>query len=158
MWIAFADSIETQIAPDCALAPVRGLANKLPEHAARLAAVLALVANVEVNAISAEHMSAGIALAQHYAAEALRMFAGSRIDGELLLAQKLLSWLLQSWNESAISLPDIYQNGPNAIRDKPTATKLVTLLEDHGWLHRIERGAMVADQHRRDAWRIIKGD
>jgi len=40
MWIAFADSIEAQIKPDGALAPVRGLANKLPEHAARLAAVL----------------------------------------------------------------------------------------------------------------------
>jgi hypothetical protein len=158
MWIAFADSIETQIAPDGALAPVRGLANKLPEHAARLAAVPALVANVEVNAISAERMSAGIVLAQHYAAEALRMFAGSRIDGELLLAQRLLSWLIQSWNESVISLPDIYQNGPNAIRDKAAATKLVTLLEDHGWLIRIVGGALVADQHRRDAWRIIKGD
>jgi hypothetical protein len=157
MWIAFADSIEAQIGPDGALAPARGLANKLPEHAARLAAVLALVADVEFNEISAEYLSAGILLAQHYAAEALRMFEGSQVSPDLLLAQKLLGWLRGSWNECAISLPDIYQNGPNAIRDKATATKLVRILEDHGWLHRIEGGAVIADQKRRDAWRIFKG-
>jgi Protein of unknown function (DUF3987) len=157
MWIGFADSIEIQIKPDGALAPVRGLANKLPEHAARLAAVLTLVADVEAIEISSAHLAAGITLAQHYAVEALRMFEGSRISADLLLAQKLLGWLIGIWSESAISLPDIYQNGPNAIRDKDTAAKLVRLLEDHGWLHRIEGGAKVAGNHRRDAWRIIKG-
>ena len=30
-------------------------------------------------------------------------------------------------------------------------------LEDHGWLIRIPGGAEVAGQHRRDAWRTIKG-
>jgi hypothetical protein len=80
LWIAFADNIEIQIAPEGALVRVRGLANKLAEHAARLAAVLALVANLEVNEISAEHMAAGIVLAQHYATEALRLFEGSRIE------------------------------------------------------------------------------
>jgi hypothetical protein len=156
VWIAFANSIEAQIAPDGALAPVRGLANKLPEHAARLAAVLALVANAEVKEISAEHMSAGIILAQHYAAEALRIFEGSQVNTDLLLAQKLLGWLSGAWNDSAVSLPDIYQNGPNAIRDKATAARLVKILEDHGWLRGIEGGAVVAGQQRRDAWWIVR--
>jgi hypothetical protein len=61
------------------------------------------------------------------------------------------------WTEPAISLPDIYQRGPNAIRDKATATKLVGILVDHGWLHKIEGGAVIAGHHRRDAWKIIKG-
>ena len=157
MWIGFADSIEAQIRPDGALAPVRGLANKLPEHAARLAAVITLVADVQAGEISAERMAAGISLAQHYAAEALRLFDASRISADLLLAQKLLSWLLGCWSETAISLPDIYQNGPNAIRDKAIAAKLVNILGDHGWLHQIPGGATIAGQRRRDAWRIIKG-
>jgi hypothetical protein len=155
IWIGLADNIERQIGADGALAPVRGLANKLPEHAARLAAVLALVSDVETTEISPDHMAAGVALAQHYAAEALRMFEGNRISPDLLLAQKLSGWLNGCWNEKQISLPDIYQNGPNAIREKATATKLVKILEDHGWLHRIEGGAVVAGCHRRDAWRII---
>ncbi|MEI8153559.1 MAG: YfjI family protein [Hyphomicrobiales bacterium] len=157
IWIGFADNIERQIAPDGALAPVRGLANKLPEHAARLAAVLALVADIEVCAISAEHMSAGVVLVQHYAAEALRMFEGSRVGADLLLAQKLLRWLTVNWTEKVVSLPDIYQHGPNAIRDKATAANLVGLLEDHGWLVRIKNGAVISGQQRRDAWQIIKG-
>jgi hypothetical protein len=156
LWIAFADNIEGQLKPDGALAQVRGISNKLPEHAARLAAVLALVSDAEVMEISTEHMSAGIDLAQHYATEALRLFEGSRIDADLLLAQKLLGWLLGSWNQTAISLPDIYQNGPNAIRDKATAMKLVKILEDHGWLARIDGGAVIAGQHRRDAWRVLR--
>jgi len=157
LWIGFADKIEGQIGPDGALAPVRGLANKLPEHAARLAAVLALVSDIDVSEIFVEHMTAGIELAQHYVAEAMRMFEGNRIGPELLLAQKLLGWLIGSWTENLISLPDIYQQGPNAIRDKATATKLVKILEDHGWLDRIEGGAIVAGYQRRDAWRIVKG-
>ena len=78
MWIGFSDSIENQIEPDGALASVRGLANKLPEHAARLAAVLTLVADAEAIKVSSDHMAAGITLAQHYVAEALRMFEGSQ--------------------------------------------------------------------------------
>ena len=42
-WIKFADHIEGLIAPGGELEPIRGLANKLPEHAARLAAVLTLI-------------------------------------------------------------------------------------------------------------------
>ena len=157
IWIGFADSIEGQIKPDGVLVPVIGLANKLPEHAARLAAVLTLFDDVEAINVNFDHMDAGITLAQHYLAEALRMFEGGRISGDLLLAQKLLGWLKGPWNESTISLPDIYQNGPNAIRDKATALKLVKVLEGHGWLVQIQGGAMVSGHFRHDAWWIIRG-
>lgn len=156
MWIGFVNNIESQIGPDGALAPVRGLANKLPEHAARFATVLTLVADLEAGEVSADHMAAGIVFAQHYAAEALRMFAIGRNNGDLLLAQKLLGWLIRSWTEGAISLPDIYQYGPNEIRDRTTAKRLVTVLQEHGWLVRIEGGAVVAGCRRRDAWQIIR--
>lgn len=156
-WIAFADYVENNIAPGGGLEPVRGLANKLPEHAARLAGVLRLTEEINAGEIDAATMDAGIAIAEHYAAEALRLFGSARIGGHLRLAQKLLSWLLVVWGEPCISLPDIYQKGPNAIRDKATAVRLVGVLEDHGWLYRMPQGAVVAEQTRRDAWRIIRG-
>lgn len=155
MWIDFHNSIESQIKPDGALAPVKGLANKLPEHAARLAAIPALIADIEAADLRPEYMAAGVMLAQHYAAEALRMFECSRIHNDLILAQRLSDWMLRQWTEPAISLPDIYQRGPNATRDKATATKLVGILVDHGWLHKIEGGAVITGHHRRDAWKII---
>jgi hypothetical protein len=48
----------------------RGLANKIPEHSARLAAVLAIVSDPQGDAIVSEQMEGGINLAQHYLSEA----------------------------------------------------------------------------------------
>ena len=155
LWIAFANSIERQLAPEGPLCAVKGIANKLPEHAARLAGVLALVSDAETSEIPAEQMAAGIMLAQHYVAEALRLFEASRVSDDLRLADKLLRWLLGPWSEDFVSLPNIYQKGPNAIRDKTTAARLVAILEDHGWLNRERSGAEIAGQYRRDAWRIM---
>jgi Protein of unknown function (DUF3987) len=156
LWIAFADAIERQIGPDGALSPVKSIANKLPEHAARLAGVLALVSDADTIEIPAEQMAAGIALAQHYVAEALRLFEANRVSDDLRLAQRLLTWLLGTWNEEFVSLPNVYQEGPNAIRDKTTAARIVAILEDHAWLQREPSGAEIAGQHRRDAWRIVR--
>jgi hypothetical protein len=156
IWIEFADSIEAQLKSDGALAPIKGLANKLPEHAARLAAVLALAADIEAAAISADYLASGIALAQHYAAEALRLFEGGLVSPDLAMAQKLLAWLTGVWGEAMISLPDVYRNGPRAIRDKATASRVVAILDDHGWLARIDGGATVAGHHRCDAWKIVR--
>src|SRR5262249_22154394 len=139
-----------------ALEAVRGLANKLPEHAARLAAVLSVVKDLDSAAITAHEMRAGICLAEHYASEALRLFGASRVNAELRLAQKLLQWLLHQWTEPVISLPDIYQRGLNAIRDQATARKLVSIIEEHGWLVRTAGGAVVAGQRRQEAWRIVR--
>jgi hypothetical protein len=157
LWNKFADHIERAIVPNGELEPIRGLANKLPEHAARLAAVVTLVRDIDAGEIVAADIEAGIALAEHYAAEALRLFGSSRVNGDLRLAQRLLDWLLGAWGEPAISLPDIYQRSLNAIGDKATAAKMVAILEDHGWLVRLAQGAIVAGQRRRDAWRIIRG-
>jgi Protein of unknown function (DUF3987)/Primase C terminal 2 (PriCT-2)/Bifunctional DNA primase/polymerase, N-terminal len=155
MWTSFSDCTDEQAKSDGALHAIRGLAGKLPEHAARIAAVLALVADIEAREISADYLAAGITVAQYYATEALRMFEGSRINADLLLAQKLLNWL-KGKNEPLISLPDIYQRGPNAIGDKATAARLVAILVDHGWLIPVEGGAEVGGHYRRDVFRIIK--
>jgi hypothetical protein len=153
----FADHVEKELAPNGALEVVRGFANKLPEHAARLAAVLTMIRDIDAGELISDEMEAGIALAEHYAAEALRLFGASRINTDLRLAQRLLDWLLNQWTEPNISLPDIYQRSLNAVGDKGTAAKLVSILEDHGFLVRINQGAVVAGQRRRDAWSIIRG-
>ena len=155
-WIAFADHIERQIGPGGDLEPIRGLANKLAEHAARLAAVLALVEDLHVPAVSGEHLAAGIKLAEHYAGEGLRLFQAGRTDPDLLLAQRMLDWLHKRWRGDHVGLSDLYRLGPNAIRDSKTARKVVRILEDHGWAVRMVGGAEIGGQHRREAWRIVR--
>ena len=157
VWIRFVNHIEREIAPGRALELIRGLANKLTEHTARLAAVLALVEDLSTGEIQAAEIEAGIVLAEYYASEALRLHGAARVSAELILAQRLLNWLLTSWGEPAVSLPDIYQRSLNAIGDKATAARLVSILEDHGWLARIHKGAVIAGHQRRDAWRIVRG-
>jgi hypothetical protein len=155
-WIAFHDHVEARIGADGELEPVRGLANKLPEHAARIATILALVGDLETAEVGAVEIHAGIALAEHFVSEALRLFGVSRVNVDILLAQRLLNWLMFQWKEPNVSLPDIYQRSLNAIGDQATARSLVGILEGHGWLTKIPGGTIIGGQRRRDAWRIVR--
>jgi hypothetical protein len=156
--INFADHVERQIGPDGELKPISGLANKLPEHAARLAGVLTLVENPDAHEISSEFMARGIMLAQHYAGEALRLFQGAKIDADVRHAVRLRDWLHHSWKEANISLPDIYQRGLNSVGSRKTALRLVEVLQAHGWLVKLPGGAVVCGERRRDVWRIVKDE
>jgi hypothetical protein len=148
--------MEREIRAGAPLAPIRALANKLAQHAARLAAVLTLVDSIDRPDIPAEMLEYGIVLAEHYAAEALRMAQGGEMDTNLLLADEVLSWLRTDWTEPLIALPDVYQLGPPAVREAKTARSVLALLEEHGWLARIEGGAEVRGQRRRDVWRLVE--
>jgi Protein of unknown function (DUF3987) len=134
---------------------VRGLANKLPEHAARIAAVLEMVRDIHASEVTAGAMGSGIELAQHFAAEALRLYGASRVNAELQLALQLLNWLCLR-DKPLVSLPCIYHHGPGAIRDKTRAAKITRILEDHGYLVRIAGGAEIEGRWRREAWRIVR--
>lgn len=157
-WLEFADHVEGLLAPGKALEPVRGFANKLAEHAARIAGVLALIEDLKASTVSAEHLERAIALADYYATEALRLFEASACAPELAQAARLQEWLNTSWRESFIGLRAIYRFGPNSIRDAKSAKKAVTILADHGWLV-LHEGAppRVDGQPVREAWRIIRG-
>jgi hypothetical protein len=155
-WTRFHDYVEARIGCGGELEPVRGLANKLAEHAARTAAVLTLVNDTTAPEITRVEMECGIQLAEHYVCEALRLFGASRVNPDLRMAQRLLDWLLTTWREPIVSLPDIYQRGLNAIGNQATAHRLVGILEDHGWLLRIQDGAVVGGVRRREAWPIVR--
>jgi hypothetical protein len=156
LWVGFHNFVEERLVAGRELEPVRGLANKMPEHAARIAAVLTLVDNIEAGEVGVAEMGTGIELAQHYAAEAMRLFGASHVSGDLREAQRLLEWLLTSWPEPSVSLPDIYQRGPNSIREATPARRAVTILAEHGWLVSAAAGN-VAGIFRREVWRIVRG-
>lgn len=155
LWIRFADHVERQMGPGGDYESIRGLANKLPEHATRLAGVVALFDDLELEELSEQDLARGIELAKFYASEALRLFEAGALDPDLALADHLLQWLQASWPEELVSLPDIYQRGPNGIRDQKRARAMVQILEEHGWLVPVRGGAAVAGTKRRDVWRIV---
>ena len=94
LWIAFHDHIEQRLGVGRELDPVRGLANKLPEHAARIAAVLTLANDIAASEVGTDEMRASIELTQHYAAEAMRLFSAGRVSADLREAEQLRVWLL----------------------------------------------------------------
>ena len=49
---------------------------------------------------------------------------------------------------------NIYQYGPNAVRDKATAKRIVGILEDHSWLHLVNGGVVVDGKHRQEVWMV----
>lgn len=152
-WIGFVDHNERQMGSGGELAPIRGLANKLGEHAARLAAVLAVFDNAEAATISVQHMIAGIQIAQYYAGEALRLFHAGHTDPDLLTAETLLEWLRDRYRGKVVGLRTVYQLGPNAIRSKAKASSIVKILEEHGYLRPVP-GAVVDGETHRQAWEV----
>jgi hypothetical protein len=153
-WISFHDHVEHDLKEDGPLWSIRGLGNKIPEIVVRLSGVLTLIENATAQEIAADALERGIALAEHYMAEALRLFEATQADAELVRAQALLRWLLTQWEHAVVGLPDIYRLGPNSVRDMKTARRLVGVLESHGHLSRIEGGAQVGENYRREAWEI----
>jgi len=134
-WIKFHDDIEVQLKDGKRYAPVKGLGAKIPEHALRLAGCLSVVNDLQVQSISPLAMDCGIALARYYVEEALRISHESSENPDLILAEKLLIWL-GAQGSPLFYLANIYQFGPNPIRNAETAKRIVGILENHGWVIR----------------------
>jgi hypothetical protein len=159
LWIAYHNDVDSQLVPGGDWHPIKGLARKAPEHAARLAATIAYFHNDDIEVITAEYMKAGITLMDYYLAEAVRIREGMAINEDLSIAEDLRKWLLTVWEEEndLISLRHIYQLGPYAIRDKSSAERIVAILVDHGWLEPHDP-CVVKGEPRRKVWRIIRGE
>lgn len=155
VWQNFSSATEEMMKDGNKLHPIRGFSNKLPEHAARIAGVHSVFEDIHAEAVTEDSMLRGVELASFYASEALRIFNSGNTDPDLLLAETSLKWLREKWSERFISLPDLYSFGPNPIRDKKLASRVVSILEDHGYLLRIPDGAIVRGKRRRNAWEII---
>jgi hypothetical protein len=153
LWFQFADHIESQLAHGGDLEPIKGLANKIPEHAARLAAVIALTENIDAIALDEPFLRMGIRLAEHYLKEALRVYATGNFDPDLILAQQTLEWIKEQ-NKEFICLSDLYQRGPSKIREVKVARKIARILKDHGYLIPAKQPVTLDGVKRKEVWRI----
>ncbi len=149
-WISFHNHIEKLCREGRELFPIRGLATKAAEHAARIAGTLSLVENINAVEINDSNIEAGTTIVQFHLNEALRLFNSSADNPDLILAETLLAWARVQGKPIYPGL--IYQFGPNAIRDKATAERIISLLVDHGWFRPIAGGAEVDEKKRRIAY------
>uniref|UniRef100_I2Q6Z1 DUF3987 domain-containing protein n=1 Tax=Desulfovibrio sp. U5L TaxID=596152 RepID=I2Q6Z1_9BACT len=152
----FHDETELQMREGQPLACICGFANKAAEQAARLAAVLTLVDDLEAPHITLEKMQSGAELVRYYLREALRIHGSFNNDPDLELAGVLRKWTLRQGEH--VALVDIYQRGPNSIRTKSVATRIAKILEEHGSLIPVPGGAVVGGQKRQKVWLVVRGD
>ena len=155
IWVRFYNETELAMGPNAPWAAIKGLAAKLPEHAARIAGVMSLVANLQATEIGSDAIEGGIVLARYYAGEALRLVDGGATDPDLIFAERLLEWLQQR-PDDAVYLAKIYQAGPRPIRDKATAVRIMGILEDHGWVRRARKALELDGAMRKEAWWLVR--
>lgn len=152
----FADANEAAQAPGGDLAHITGTASKAAEQAARIAGVLTLWADLDAGAVKAETMADAIDLAQFYLSEASRLASAATVSAEIDKAEALRKWLLESWPHPEVMTRDVVRLGPNPLRESPRARAALGILEKHGWLVRLDAGAVVRGAARAEAWRIVR--
>lgn len=155
VWINLHDFVEERLAADGELVPIAGLANKAAEHAARIAGNVTLWTDIAATQIEVADMVNACMLVRHYLSEALRLRAMASTHRHLILAQRVLDWLNERWEEPAIYPAVIYNDCTiREVRDRRTALKIISTLEEHGWLIRLEEPVLIAGSVRREAWLI----
>ncbi|MGI9169302.1 MAG: DUF3987 domain-containing protein, partial [Caulobacteraceae bacterium] len=155
LWCELHDHIEGRLGSAGELGGVKSFGGKLAEHAARIAGVLAVLHDPEAVAVDERAMGCAVGLADFYAAEAERINAEARIARPIAEAEKLRVWLIETWSEPLISLPDIMQRGPCSGRSKAVAERSVGILIEHG--HLIPRcPGGVANARRQETYAIIR--
>ncbi|MDW8480902.1 MAG: DUF3987 domain-containing protein [Meiothermus sp.] len=154
LWVSFYDHIEANLRGE--LSQIRAFASKLPEHALRLAGTLAVLKNPDLGVLTREDVKQGIAIAQFYGAEALRLAGGYRIPRELAVAAEVWAWLTrhcQAQGRRVFHLAEVYRLGPPAVRSAKAAREVLRVLEGHYYLaHR--PNVEIDGASRRDAWEV----
>lgn len=141
-WIAYHNHIEKALAPDGELESIRPFAAKIAEQALRIAGNIARYENPDLTTLTRDDMARGIEIAQYHIGEALRIFEARRVDPNIVLAERLLRWLFER-NNPIITLTEAYQNFPvKAVRNAKDMSRLMGILEDHGWVSSISRKQM----------------
>ncbi len=152
IWITFYNEVEGQLSEGGIYYNISGFASKAPEHALRIAGVLTLLISLEASVIEVKEVSCAISLVRYYLSEALRLHGTSILNPDLILAEKLKNWC-QGFEE--VYMSQIIQKGPSQVRDKTTAARIISILESHGYLRKIDGGKEIDGSLRKDVWLVV---
>lgn len=159
MWWHFYNGIEARLGPEGDLQSVKGFVGKLPEMAARIAANLEVFEHgIRTTEIGAEALARGIALAEFYLSEALRLFGHQHVPQIYDDAQKLSDWLKDKWKENLVSVSAISGSGPSSLRNRSDHIRdVIAILVRHNHLCEQPNGGTISGKRVRLAWRVQVG-
>ena len=87
----------------------------------------------------------------------MRLSNSGVTDSDLIEASKLLEYLRVRGKE-IVTLQEIYQYGPNSIRDSKKARKLMTILVDHGYALPSTNDVSVGGKNRKETHEVRYGN
>lgn len=115
LWIEFYDEAERQQADDGELAGVRAWASKAAEHAARIAGVVAITADINAAEVPAHAMEGALSVASFYLSEHVRLMGQSQQRLSAGRLHTLVAWLHD--RGARVRHADVLQRTPRALRD-----------------------------------------
>lgn len=135
-WIAEHDAIEIQLGRGGDMQEIKPTAAKGAENLLRIAGVLAVVEGSQ--AIGPELIERAAALMRWYLAEAMRLNSPSKVDPQLLQAQRLVDWLLSNqWH--SFEARTLQREGPPFIRKSAKQRDMILgVLVEHRWLSTVD--------------------
>lgn len=148
--IAFYDWGEPLISEDGPLYPIKGLAAKAAEHAARIAGIFTFVEAPGADEVTPANMERAITVTRWYLNEGLRIAQALQVPPAVVDAEKIRVWLnSDSCLDDIIKLQRIQQYGPLRKR-KGELEPAIKLLEKHRHLLPVmENGKAL-----RSVWRV----
>jgi hypothetical protein len=153
----FADAVEEAQIKGGQLEAIQPFASKAAEHAARIAGVMTIFADINACEVSADTMGDAVKLTRFYIHEALRITNGAVISRETRQAEELRIWLNEKWPEPYISVVEVVQSGPGAMRETKKARRILQYLERFGHLMPVAGDAEIRGNRRREAWTVVRG-
>lgn len=151
-WVVFHDQCQEAIRPEGEWSIIRPWGEKAPEHAARIAGVLALIDDPDCQAVEMLAMTRAIQLAQFYGNEMARLAGMKMLDPKAVQAEKLLQWLARK-DMAVFALQQAYQSGP--IRVAKEARDACDMLIEHGYLAPVPDGMILHGKRHKEAYRLI---
>ena len=111
---------------------------------------------MHIKEIPVEFIEKAIVLIQFYLNERLRISCIASSEVELSNAKKLLEWVRQK-GLKVLTLPDVYQSGPGAFRNKKKAVEGINILQDHHWIYPLDNGEVseISKTKSNKAWGVI---
>jgi len=159
LFIQWHDAVELELRAEGGFADIIGFAAKLPEHAVRIAAVMAFFESSSTTEISGAALSAGIKIARFHAAEALRIIGLGSVDEDSENAHALITWI-RSQGEAVVGKRWMSRAAfPRELRGAAVLSRAIEVLVEHGHLVPIKSGAAMANGvHYREAFTVIADD
>jgi hypothetical protein len=154
-YVKFYNFVEKNLHKGGKFDKIKGFASKACENGLRLAATLQIFLNPKSRQVSKDSMKSAIDIIVHYLNEFIRLSRTDIVNPDIILAEELRDWIHRKQYEYLYPKL-VYQFGPNGIREKKVALRLLNILQDHGWLVPVEGGMKIDGSHRRKVWTVIR--